>query len=90
MGARQELYLSDIGLPNSNSFLQRNQPKTIFDEVVLVTSTCNKPSRSVRYKPNLQYNERTAPTPYKLHPNLYELAQVRFGTLLGIKEFQLR
>ena len=63
MGAREELYLSDIGLPNSNSFLQRNQPKTIFDEVVLVTSTCNKPSRSVRYKPNLQCDERTHPTP---------------------------
>ena len=30
------------------------------------------------------------PSPYKLHPNLYELTQVRFGTLLGIKEFQLR
>ena len=90
MGAREELNLSDIGLPNSNSFLQTKPTQNNFHEVVLVTSTCNKPSRSVRYKPNLQYNERTAPTPYKLHPNLCELAQVRFGTLLGIKEFQLR
>ena len=33
MGAREELNLSDIGLPNSNSFLQRNQPKTIFEKL---------------------------------------------------------
>ena len=48
------------------------------------------PLRSVRYKPNLKYDESTPPTPYKLHPNLYERAQVRFGTLQGIKEFQFR
>ena len=62
----------------------------VFHGVILVTSTCNYPSRSVRYKPNLKYDESTPPTPYKLHPNLYERAQVRFGTLQGIKELQFR
>ena len=62
----------------------------VFHEVILVTSTCNYPSRSVRYKPNLKYDESTPPPPYKLHPNLYELAQVGFCTLLGIKEFPFR
>ena len=61
----------------------------VFHEVILVTSTCNYPSRSVRYKPNLKYDEST-PTPYKFHPNLCERAQVRSGTLQGIKEFQFR
>ena len=35
----------------------------VFHEVILVTSTCNYPSRSVRYKPNLKYDESTPPTP---------------------------
>ena len=77
MEARKNyIYLSNIGLPrilfNSNSFLQRNQPKTIFEKLFWLHQHGTNPL-GVYGRP---------PLPYKLHPNLYELAR--------LKEFQLR